>query len=243
MLDGRGTADSHQAAYRPDLDGLRAVAVLSVIAFHMSPKLLPGGYLGVDIFFVLSGYLITNIIWREALNGRFSITRFYERRVRRIMPALLVTLIAVSACAIALLLPIDLKGYAKSVFASLAFAANIYFWRDTDYFSQQAQEKPLLHVWSLGIEEQFYIVFPLLVILCIKWRRSALLPLASALVLLSLLANIFVSNTARNGRLSICFRCEPGNLGRARCLLWRHPLKQQLPGCATRSHSLPHCCC
>jgi peptidoglycan/LPS O-acetylase OafA/YrhL len=191
MLDGRGTADSHQAAYRPDLDGLRAVAVLSVIAFHLSPKLLRGGYLGVDIFFVLSGYLITNIIWREALNGRFSIARFYERRVRRIMPALLVTLIAVSACAIALLLPIDLKGYAKSVFASLAFVANVYFWRDTDYFSQQAQEKPLLHVWSLGIEEQFYIVFPLLVILCIKWRRSALLPLASALVLLSLLANIF----------------------------------------------------
>jgi peptidoglycan/LPS O-acetylase OafA/YrhL len=138
----------------------------------------------------LSGFLITTIIWREALNGKFSISRFYERRVRRIMPALLVVLIAVTACALALLLPIDLIGYAKSVFASLAFAANIYFWRDTDYFSQQAQQKPLLHVWSLGIEEQFYIVFPLLVILCIRWRRSALLPLASALVLLSLLANI-----------------------------------------------------
>jgi peptidoglycan/LPS O-acetylase OafA/YrhL len=191
MRDGRGTADNHQTAYRPDLDGLRAVAVLSVIAFHLSPNLLPGGYLGVDIFFVLSGYLITNIIWREALIRSFSIARFYERRVRRIMPALLAVLIAVSACAIALLLPIDLKGYAKSVFASLAFAANIYFWRDTDYFSQQAQEKPLLHVWSLGIEEQFYIIFPLLVILCIRWRRSALLPLVSALVLLSLLANIF----------------------------------------------------
>ena len=191
MRDGRGSADSHQTAYRPDLDGLRAIAVLSVIAFHLSANLLPGGYLGVDIFFVLSGFLITNIIWREALNGSFSIARFYERRVRRIIPALLVVLIAVSACALALLLPIDLKGYAKSVFASLGFAANIYFWRDTDYFSQQAQEKPLLHLWSLGIEEQFYIIFPLLVILCIRWRRSLLLPLASALVALSLLANIF----------------------------------------------------
>lgn len=190
MQDGRGTADSHQTAYRSDLDGLRAVAVLSVIAFHMTPNLIPGGYLGVDVFFVLSGYLITNIIWREALNRNFSIARFYERRVRRIMPALLVMLIVASVCSITLLLPIDLKGYTKSVFATLGFVANIYFWRDTDYFSQLAEEKPLLHVWSLGVEEQFYIIFPLLVVLCIRWRRSALLPVTAALVLLSLLANI-----------------------------------------------------
>ncbi len=193
MLDGRGTADSHQTKYRPDLDGLRAVAVLSVIAFHLSTKAVPGGYLGVDIFFVLSGYLITQIIWREALNRQFSVARFYERRVRRIMPALLVLLIAVSAVAIALLLPIDLKGYAKSVFATLTFAANIYFFRDEGYFERLSMEKPLLHVWSLGVEEQFYILFPLIVVLCIRWRRSALLPLTSALVLLSFIANIFAN--------------------------------------------------
>jgi peptidoglycan/LPS O-acetylase OafA/YrhL len=133
MRDARGSADSHQTKYRPDLDGLRAVAVLSVIAYHLSPNLLQGGYLGVDIFFVLSGYLITSIIWREALNRNFSIRRFYERRVRRILPALLVLLIASSACALSILLPIDLLGFARSIFATLTFAANIYFWRDTNY--------------------------------------------------------------------------------------------------------------
>lgn len=190
MVYERGTADSHATNYRADLDGLRALAVLAVVFYHLSGKLLPGGYLGVDIFFVLSGYLITNIIWRECLNRDFSIRRFYERRVRRIMPALLVLLLVVSACASGLLLPVDLMGYAKSVFATLGFIANMYFWRDTNYFAQIADEKPLLHVWSLGVEEQFYIIFPLLVLLCIRWRRSALVPVTSALVVISFLTNI-----------------------------------------------------
>lgn len=199
MQDGRGTADSHQTGYRPDLDGLRAVAVLSVIAFHFSGKVLPGGYLGVDIFFVLSGFLITNVIWREALKRKFSIARFYERRVRRIMPALVVLLIVVSVGAFVLLLPVDLKDYAKSVFASLGFVANIYFWRDTGYFGLTAEQKPLLHVWSLGVEEQFYIIFPLFVVLCIRLRRSALLPLTSVLVLLSFAANIEANRRGLDG--------------------------------------------
>ena len=199
MQDGRGTFDSHQTEYRPDIDGLRAVAVLSVITYHLKSQLLPGGYLGVDIFFVLSGYLITNVIYREALNRKFSIARFYERRVRRIMPALLSLLIVVSVLAITLLLPIDLNGYAKSVFATLAFVANMYFWGDTGYFMQIAAEKPLLHVWSLGVEEQFYIIFPLLVVLCIRWRRSALLPIISTLVMLSLLANILADRVGMGG--------------------------------------------
>jgi len=130
------------------------------------------------------------VIWHEANHGNFSIARFYERRVRRIMPAVLFVLIAVSACAIALLLPIDLQGYAKSVFASLGFVANIYFWRDTNYFSQLAEQKPLLHLWSLGVEEQFYILFPLFVVLCARWRRRALFPLTAVFVLISLVANI-----------------------------------------------------
>jgi len=199
MPDGRGSFDSHQTQYRSDLDGLRAIAVLSVIAYHLSGRYLPGGYLGVDIFFVLSGYLITNVIWREALKGEFSIARFYERRVRRIMPALLVVLLVVTAVAIVLLLPIDLKGYTKSVFATLGFVANIYFWRDTNYFSRLAEEKPLLHCWSLGVEEQFYIIFPLLVILCIRWRRSILFPVTAVLVVFSLIANILAIRMSATG--------------------------------------------
>lgn len=190
MNDGRGTADSHQTKYRPDLDGLRAVAVLSVIAYHISTKILPGGYLGVDMFFVLSGYLITSIIWGEAISQTFSIGRFYERRIRRIMPALLTVLMVASGFAIAFLLPLDLKGYSKSLLAGLSFVANIYFWRDTGYFSQLADEKPLLHLWSLGVEEQFYIAFPILVILCFRLRRSILFPLTAAFVMLSFGLNV-----------------------------------------------------
>ncbi len=218
MLEARGSADSHRIAYRRDLDGLRAIAVLSVIAYHLSPELLPGGYLGVDIFFVLSGYLITTIIWREALNREFTFVRFYERRVRRIMPALLFLLLIVSPCALILLLPIDLVGYAKSALASLGFSANLYFWRDTDYFAQIAADKPLLHVWSLGVEEQFYIVFPLFLILCIRWRRSAAVPFTAILVLLSLLADTFSGRFGISGAAFYLLPTRAWELG-ARALL------------------------
>jgi peptidoglycan/LPS O-acetylase OafA/YrhL len=196
MFKAPETADCQIAGYRPHIDGLRAVAVLSVIVFHLSDKFLLGGYLGVDMFFVISGFLITNVIWQETNDGIFSIARFYERRIRRIMPAL-VTMLAVTSCpALAILLPTDLTRYAKSLASSLGFAANVYFWRDTDYFNQLASESPLLHLWSLGIEEQFYIIFPLCVIVCAKWRRSALLPITSFLVAVSFAANAvpFVAN-------------------------------------------------
>ncbi|PTE09479.1 acyltransferase family protein [Mesorhizobium helmanticense] len=184
-----GSADSHLIGYRADVDGLRAIAVISVIAFHLSRSWLPGGYLGVDIFFVLSGYLITLILWREALKGQFSILRFYERRIRRIMPALLFLLFFTTMAAMALLLPADLIGYGKSMLATLGFVANIYFWRDTDYFSRAAEAKPLLHVWSLGVEEQFYIVFPLLIAVLARFWPRATFPAIVLLTLLSLVAN------------------------------------------------------
>jgi len=169
-----GTADSHVISYRADVDGLRAIAVLSVVFFHLLRQGLPGGYLGVDIFFVVSGYLITAIIWREVQEERFSITRFYDRRIRRVMPALLFVLIVTTAFSAALLLPSDLMGYGRSLLATLAFSANIYFWRDTNYFSTAAEQKPLLHIWSLGVEEQFYILFPLmLLVLGRRWPRAA----------------------------------------------------------------------
>lgn len=178
-------------AYRPDLDGLRAIAVLSVVVYHLLPGALPGGYLGVDIFFVLSGYLITTIIWREMLAGQFSLAAFYNRRVRRIMPALLFMLLFATIASTLVLLPLDLMGMARSLLAALGFVANIYFWRDTDYFSRVADEKPLLHIWSLGVEEQFYLLFPLLLMLLARWRSRAATVIA-ALVLLSLTGHFLV---------------------------------------------------
>ena len=176
--------------YRPDIDGLRAVAVVAVIAYHLQAALLPGGFLGVDVFFVISGYLITSIIWREIGEHDFSILRFYERRVRRIGPALLATLAAVTFVAAAILLPVDLIGYARSLLATLVFVSNIYFWRDTDYFSRIAAEKPLLHTWSLGIEEQFYLLFPLILIGFHAVRRSWTPALVSILTIVSFAANV-----------------------------------------------------
>lgn len=126
------------------------------------------------MFFVISGYLITGIVWRELAERRFSILNFYMRRIRRIMPALLVLLSPTSIITFLIFLPTDLIGYGKSLLATLSFTANIYFWRDTDYFSRAAETKPLFHIWSLGVEEQFYILFPLLLFLTARyWRSSA----------------------------------------------------------------------
>jgi peptidoglycan/LPS O-acetylase OafA/YrhL len=188
-LKGTGSADSHVIRYRADIDGLRAVAVLSVVAFHLWRTASPGGYLGVDIFFVLSGYLITSILWREVQEGSFSIVRFYDRRVRRIMPALLLLLIVCTPLASWMLLPSDLLGYGRSLLATLGFVANIYFWRDTNYFARAAQEKPLLHLWSLGVEEQFYILFPLILALLWRWWPRRAPAVIGALTLGSLAAN------------------------------------------------------
>jgi peptidoglycan/LPS O-acetylase OafA/YrhL len=186
-----GSADSHAISYRPDIDGLRAVAVLSVIVYHLSKTALAGGYLGVDMFFVLSGFLITTIIWREAQLRDFSILRFYNRRIRRILPALLVLLFFTTIAATILLLPADLIGYNRSLIATMAFVANFYFWRDTDYFARVAEFKPLLHMWSLGVEEQFYIFFPLLLVLLARFRLYLALSVIGVLTIASFVLNIF----------------------------------------------------
>jgi peptidoglycan/LPS O-acetylase OafA/YrhL len=181
----------HILHYRADIDGLRAIAVLSVILFHFSRSTLPGGYLGVDMFFVVSGFLITSIIWREAQNGQFSIVRFYDRRIRRIIPALLVVLLFATPLAAVTLLPRDLIGYGKSLLATVLFGANFYFWRETaGYFQVAADQQPLLHTWSLGVEEQFYILFPLMLALLARRWPAGTLPVMGALTLSSLAFNM-----------------------------------------------------
>ena len=156
--------------YRPDIDGLRALAILPVLLFHYRVPGFSGGFVGVDVFFVISGYLIAGLIHGEMREGRFSIANFYERRIRRIFPALFTVLIAATAAAWVLLFPSDFERYARSLFATAFFAVNYEFWRELGYFDVSAETKPLLHLWSIAVEEQFYVFFP--PILLLAGRRA-----------------------------------------------------------------------
>lgn len=176
-------------AYRPDIDGLRAVAVLLVLLFHAFPSLVTGGFVGVDIFFVISGFLITGILRNELRDGTFSIARFYGRRLRRIVPALLVVLGATLAAGWYLLEPAELHSLSWQVIGSALFSANIFFWMNAGYFDAEAITKPLLHIWSLGVEEQYYLVWPFL--LYLAWKRGfSLASAAAVLAVVSMVANI-----------------------------------------------------
>jgi len=147
--------------YRPEIDGLRALAVVPVILFHARFEPFSGGFVGVDVFLVISGYLITSLILIEQQAGRFSLLAFYERRARRILPALFLVMLACIPFAWLLLLPKEMSGFAGSLIAASASMSNIYFWRTTGYFGIPAETQPLLHTWSLGVEEQYYLIFPL----------------------------------------------------------------------------------
>lgn len=171
--------------YRAEIDGLRAVAVVPVILFHAGVAWFSGGFVGVDVFFVISGYLITTIILADLAVGRFSIARFYERRARRILPALSVVLLACLPFAWAWMLPQELVAFGKSLIATALFGANILFWRESGYFDAAAELKPLLHTWSLAVEEQYYLFFPPVLALIWRWRQALVMP---ALVLVSLLS-------------------------------------------------------
>ena len=166
---------TNKQSYRPDVDGLRAVAVVSVILYHINKQILPGGFVGVDIFFVISGYLITLHILRDMEIKKFSIVEFYRRRIKRIIPAMLSVVTVVLLTSIIIQIPEDTEEVAQSGFASLFSMANIYFWlfQDSSYFAPSSNELPLLHLWSLGVEEQFYIFWPLILILMHKLVRGA----------------------------------------------------------------------
>lgn len=171
--------------YRKDIDGLRAFAVIPVILFHGGFEWFRGGYVGVDIFFVISGYLITSIILREKDAGTFSIISFYERRARRILPALFFIILVCLPFAWFWLLPHELKDFGKSMIAVTAFASNFLFWQESNYFATDAELVPLLHTWSLAVEEQFYVFFPLLMIIFWKFGKRWLVAILSLIALLS----------------------------------------------------------
>lgn len=173
--------------YRSDIDGLRAVAVIAVILFHAGIGGFSGGYVGVDVFFVISGFLITQILRKDHEADRFSILRFYERRARRILPALLVLLLVTLAGGYFFLLPFQYGDLGKSTLATLAFISNIKFWRGAGYFEGAAEFTALLHTWSLAVEEQFYIIFPVVLGLLLRNRPKWLAPLVAITALLSFL--------------------------------------------------------
>jgi peptidoglycan/LPS O-acetylase OafA/YrhL len=179
--------------YRPDIDGLRGIAVLAVILFHAGVERVPGGFIGVDVFFVISGYLITSPILEDIEKGRFSIVRFYERRARRLLPALFVVLLFTSITAYRTLLPQDLQDYAASMFGTLFFASNFVFWKESGYFDRPAETKPLLHTWSLGVEEQFYLFLPLFLFLIWRcFRKRYTLAIAVTLLISFGASTVFV---------------------------------------------------
>jgi len=158
--------------YRADIDLLRAIAVLSVLCFHWHVPPFFGGFVGVDVFFVISGFLITQLITSEITSGHFSFARFYERRIRRILPALYVVIAVSCVAAWFFLLPPQMTDFTNSIAAATLFSSNILFWQETGYFDGPATLKPLLHTWSLSVEEQFYLFFPTLILLIT--RRSTL---------------------------------------------------------------------
>ena len=162
--------DNNIDSYRPDIDGLRAIAVLSVVIFHAFPTLLRGGFVGVDVFFVISGYLISQILFKNLERSSFSLIGFYARRIRRIFPALILVLLCCLIFGYFVLYEDEYALLAKHVSAGSSFVSNFLLWYEVGYFDKAAELKPLLHLWSLGIEEQFYIFWPCLVVLA--WRRS-----------------------------------------------------------------------
>jgi peptidoglycan/LPS O-acetylase OafA/YrhL len=185
------TQDKHllQPKYRPDIDGLRALSVLAVVTFHAFPDWMGGGFIGVDVFFVISGYLISTIILEKLDEGKFSFSEFYARRIKRIFPSLIIVLLACFSFGWFALFSDEYRQLGKHIVGGASFLSNFILWREAGYFDNTAETKPLLHLWSLGIEEQFYIFWPF--VLWFVWKRKVnVLTIIVALALVSFLLNI-----------------------------------------------------
>jgi peptidoglycan/LPS O-acetylase OafA/YrhL len=183
--------------YRADIDGLRALAVLPVLLYHAGVPGFPGGFVGVDIFFVISGYLICGMIDGDIRNGSFSLSKFYKRRILRILPALFVMFLVTSLLAYFYCLPVELEDYSKSLASAVGSVSNVYFAATAGYFDAPAETKPLLHTWSLGVEEQFYLIVPLLMLLAYRVapKRAKLLFSVAAAISFAVAVAVSYRNT------------------------------------------------
>ena len=238
--------------YRADVDGLRAVAVLLVVGFHAFPSVVTGGYVGVDIFFVISGFLITGLLLDDLKRKQFSFVGFYARRIRRIFPALLVVLAVCLTAGWILLLPREFSSLGINVFGGAAFSSNLVLLSQTGYFDVSAAEKPLLHLWSLGVEEQFYIFWPFILMLAFS-RRVSILFAACILFALSFAASLAVIGTPTAFYLPVTRAWElmiggalaaAGSTGaeswlRQRCEQVRSALTQKMPARLVAIASFP----
>lgn len=217
--------------YRRDIDGLRAVAVLPVLMFHLNVPGFAGGFVGVDIFFVISGYLLTGVILEEAAAKSFSLAGFYERRIRRILPALIAMLTVVSIVCWLTLSPLQNYDFAQSVLATVAFASNALFAMRLDYFAGiTAESRPLLHTWSLGVEEQFYLILPFIMLAVLRWA-----PKRISIVLVALgMASFLLSVIATSAEPEIAFYHLPFRMWEllTGCLLATLPRPGPSPGTA-----------
>ena len=192
--------------YRADIDGLRALAIILVLFFHLKMAGFSGGFIGVDIFFVISGFLITSIIVRELNEDRFSLIKFWERRIRRILPVLFVVLLATTIASYFItLFPPDFTNFGQSLAAQGLLLVNIFFMRTGDYFAAPSDVVTLLHTWSLAVEEQFYVVFPLVLLLIFKLKKQLLVPLLTFFGILSLAYSLYLVNENPNNAFSVPF--------------------------------------
>ena len=179
--------------YRADIDGLRAIAVLAVVLFHFFPRIMPGGFVGVDIFFVISGYLVTQILHENIKQNQFSFSNFYYKRIRRLFPSLVLVLFFTFIAGVALLFSDELLNLGKNLISASTFTSNFLFFSESGYFDKSSELKPLLHLWSLCIEEQFYLLWPFVIWFFYNKKNHLLKYALLSILLASLLFNLLLT--------------------------------------------------